>query len=239
EGNSVIQFLNFCMSLFNVLLKFSPRLTMEIKGHIFLMVNLAVSSALPFIPTVSIFIHAQQEINLLQFIVRALDTFRVKSCIDFKVWDTEEYYLNIVKLIGCWSYVGQVFANGQNLSIGAGCESHGVVEHEILHALGFYHEQSRYDRDDYVDIVFNNIKTGLTLSFLLFVFKCLNNLSSTHGTPYDYFSVMHYNKDAFTNGNGSTIITIDPKYQDVIGQRLDMSPLDVQELNLLYKCGKR
>uniref|UniRef100_A0A3Q3AYJ2 Metalloendopeptidase n=1 Tax=Kryptolebias marmoratus TaxID=37003 RepID=A0A3Q3AYJ2_KRYMA len=169
------------------------------------------------------------------FIVRALDTFRVKSCIDFKVWDTEEYYLNIVKLIGCWSYVGQVFANGQNLSIGAGCESHGVVEHEILHALGFYHEQSRYDRDDYVDIVFNNIKTGQEHNFR----KVGSDESSTHGTPYDYFSVMHYNKDAFTNGNGSTIITIDPKYQDVIGQRLDMSPLDVQELNLLYKCGKR
>ncbi|MDF4971668.1 M12 family metallopeptidase, partial [Vibrio parahaemolyticus] len=35
-----------------------------------------------------------------------------------------------------------------------------------------------------------------------------------------------------------TIITIDPEFQDVIGQRLEMSPSDVQELNLLYSCSK-
>lgn len=62
--------------------------------------------------------------------------------------------------------------------------------------------------------------------------------STTHGVPYDYWSVMHYGKDAFSNGNGSTIITTDPNYQDVIGQQLGMSPRDVEELNLLYKCSK-
>ena len=62
--------------------------------------------------------------------------------------------------------------------------------------------------------------------------------STTHGVPYDYWSVMHYDKNAFTNDNGYTIITKDPKFQDVIGQTLEMSPRDVQELNLLYKCSK-
>lgn len=62
--------------------------------------------------------------------------------------------------------------------------------------------------------------------------------STTNGVPYDYLSVMHYGKNAFNNGNGSTIITKDPKFQDVIGQRLEVSHSDVQELNLLYKCSK-
>ena len=57
-------------------------------------------------------------------------------------------------------------------------------------------------------------------------------------TPYDYFSVMHYSKNAFTNGNGSTIITKLPEFQDVIGQRLDMSHYDVEELNKFYGCSK-
>lgn len=68
--------------------------------------------------------------------------------------------------------------------------------------------------------------------------KVSNETSTTNGVPYDYFSVMHYGKDAFSNGNGSTIITKDPKFQDVIGQRLEVSPSDVLELNLLYKCSK-
>ncbi|KAK5921867.1 hypothetical protein CgunFtcFv8_019188 [Champsocephalus gunnari] len=47
---------------------------------------------------------------------------------------------------------------------------------------------------------------------------------------------MHYGENSFSNGNGSTILTKDPKFQDVIGQRLEVSPKDVLELNLLYKC---
>jgi len=87
----------------------------------------------------------------------------------------------------------------------------------------------------------------LELFFLLFLyhlgkennFKVIeNDLSTTHVVPYDYWSVMHYAKNEFSNGNGSTIITKDPKFQDVIGQVLGMSPLDILELNLLYKCSK-
>lgn len=59
----------------------------------------------------------------------------------------------------CWSYVGDDGV-GQNLSIGAGCDTKAVVQHEILHALGFYHEQSRSDRDDYVKIWWDEIEAG-------------------------------------------------------------------------------
>uniref|UniRef100_A0A3Q3FW15 Metalloendopeptidase n=1 Tax=Kryptolebias marmoratus TaxID=37003 RepID=A0A3Q3FW15_KRYMA len=166
--------------------------------------------------------------------VLAFDQFRIKSCIDFKPRKSEEYFLSIQKLNGCFSYIGQVFANGQNLSIGSSCDHLGIVEHEILHALGFYHEQSRYDRSDHIKIVWDNIKEGWEYNFR----KVGHENSTTHETSYDYLSVMHYYKSAFTNGNGSTIITSDPKFQDVIGQRLEMSPGDVQELNLLYKCSK-
>lgn len=63
-------------------------------------------------------------------------------------------------------------------------------------------------------------------------------MSSVQGTPYDYLSVMHYGKNEFSNGNGSTVITKRPEFQDVIGQRMEMSEYDAFELNGLYKCSK-
>uniref|UniRef100_A0A3B3DPC3 Metalloendopeptidase n=1 Tax=Oryzias melastigma TaxID=30732 RepID=A0A3B3DPC3_ORYME len=179
----------------------------------------------------NIFCWTLADIHTKGIILRALDQFRLKSCIDFKPRDAEEYYLSIQK---CFSSIGRVNPNGQVLSIGEGCEYVHTVEHEMLHALGFYHEQSRYDRDDYVTIVTDNILKGKEHNFN----KVASDTSTTHGTPYDYMSVMHYSNDAFTNGNGSTIITIDPTFQNVIGQKLEMSYYDVQELNLLYKCSK-
>ncbi|XP_041843204.1 meprin A subunit beta-like [Melanotaenia boesemani] len=172
------------------------------------------------------------ELNAKGAILKAFEQFRVKTCIDFKLRDSEDYYVSVQKLDGCFSYIGRVQTNGQQLSIGIGCDTISTVEHEFLHALGFYHEQSRYDRDDYVTIVFSNILKGKESNFQ----KFSSEVSTTHGVPYDYWSVMHYGKNGFSNGNGLTIITKDPKFQDVIGQQMEMSNSDVTELNLLYQC---
>lgn len=69
----------------------------------------------------------------------------------------------------CWSYVGKQNTGNQSLSIGQWCDHHGTVVHEILHALGFWHEHSRYDRDDYVTIIWENIEEG----FINFQMKIL------------------------------------------------------------------
>ena len=48
----------------------------------------------------------------------------------------------------------------QNISIGENCEHKGVIMHEIFHALGRWHEQSRPDRDNYVTVHYGNIISG-------------------------------------------------------------------------------
>ncbi|XP_067305559.1 meprin A subunit beta-like [Pseudorasbora parva] len=170
--------------------------------------------------------------NYRGVILRAFEQFRLKSCIEFKPRAAEVFYISVESREGCWSEVGRNSPGGQSLSIGIGCGIKAIVEHEFLHALGFWHEQSRYDRDDYVTINFQNIIKGDEYNFD----KYGKDTTTTQGTPYDYYSVMHYDKNAFSNGNGSTIITKRPEFQDVIGQRLDISEYDAIELNKLYKC---
>ncbi|XP_035991089.1 meprin A subunit beta isoform X3 [Fundulus heteroclitus] len=176
--------------------------------------------------------HEDLELNAKGVILRAFDYFRVKSCIDFIPRVAEDHYIHVKKLNGCFSEVGKQETIGQDLSIGRDCDYVFTVEHEFLHALGFFHEQSRYDRDKYVTIISENIKKGQEKEFV----NMSREESTTHGVPYDYWSVMHYGKNAGSTGAGPTIITKDPKFQDVIGQTLGMSPSDVLELNLLYKC---
>jgi len=40
------------------------------------------------------------------------------------------------------------------------CLDKAIILHELIHALGFYHEQNRPDRDEFVEILWQNIEEG-------------------------------------------------------------------------------
>ncbi|XP_063006330.1 meprin A subunit beta [Melospiza melodia melodia] len=172
------------------------------------------------------------EMNAKGVILKAFEQYRLKTCIDFKPWEGEKNYISVFKGSGCWSSVGNLQMGLQQLSIGANCDRIGTVQHEFLHALGFWHEQSRSDRDDYVTIVWDRIQSGKEHNFN----KYDDNRSDFLNVPYDYNSVMHYSKTAFKNGTDPTIITNIPDFTDVIGQRMDFSEHDLKKLNRLYNC---
>uniref|UniRef100_A0A8C4JC01 Metalloendopeptidase n=1 Tax=Dromaius novaehollandiae TaxID=8790 RepID=A0A8C4JC01_DRONO len=172
------------------------------------------------------------EMNAKGLILKAFEQYRLKTCIDFKPWEGEKDYISVFKGSGCWSSVGNRQQGLQQLSIGANCDRIGTIEHEFLHALGFWHEQSRSDRDDYVSIMWDRIQSGYEHNFN----KYDDTTSDSLNVPYDYTSVMHYSKTAFRNGTEPTIITNIPDFTDVIGQRMDFSDYDLQKLNRLYNC---
>ncbi|XP_047430487.1 meprin A subunit alpha [Mugil cephalus] len=172
------------------------------------------------------------ELNAKGVILQAFEEYRLRSCVDFKPYEGETTYISFTKLSGCWSYVGDD-KTGQNVSIGARCDSKAVVEHELLHALGFYHEQSRSDRDDYVKIWWDQIVEGMEHNFN----KYEDDFITDMNTPYDYESIMHYRPLSFNkNESIPTITTTIPFFNEVIGQRLDFSAEDITRLNRMYDC---
>ncbi|XP_059837814.1 meprin A subunit alpha-like [Hypanus sabinus] len=172
------------------------------------------------------------ELNAKGVILHAFEQYRLKSCVDFKPYEGETTFLSFKKLDGCWSYVGDNH-NGQELSIGERCDTKAIVEHEILHALGFYHEQSRTDRDDYVNIWWDEIIPGKEHNFVVYG----DDYITDQNTPYDYESVMHYEPFSFNKNDSVPTITAKiPAFNDIIGQRLDFSALDLLRLNRMYNC---
>ncbi|XP_057607875.1 meprin A subunit alpha [Chionomys nivalis] len=172
------------------------------------------------------------DLNAKGAILKAFEMFRLKSCVDFKPYEGESSYIIFQKFSGCWSMVGDQHV-GQNLSIGSGCDYKAIIEHELLHALGFYHEQSRTDRDDYVTIHWDEILPDYEHNFNTYDDNTITDLN----TPYDYESVMHYAPFSFNkNESIPTITTKIPEFNSVIGQRLDFSAIDLERLNRMYNC---
>ncbi|XP_018547826.1 high choriolytic enzyme 2 isoform X2 [Lates calcarifer] len=161
-------------------------------------------------------------------IERGLQSFHSVTCIRFFPRTNQREYLNILSDKGCYSYVGRQ-GNAQTLSLERpGCVHHSVVQHELLHALGFNHEQCRSDRDQHIRILWQNIEPRYK-----FAFDRINTINLN--TPYDYNSVMQYRRDAFSVNGLPTMEPIpDPSVQ--FGEATQMSQNDIIRVNRLYNC---
>lgn len=133
-------------------------------------------------------------------------------------------YLRFVTSTGCASYVGMQ-GGAQRLFLSPRCSTGNTI-HEIGHAIGLWHEHSRNDRDDYVDVRFENIYRGYEHNF---------QIQSHNGQDlgeYDYGSIMHYPSWAFSKNGEDTIV---PLQNDVeIGQRTHLSEGDLAAVADMY-----
>ena len=133
-------------------------------------------------------------------------------------------YIRFVTSTGCASYVGMQ-GGAQRLFLSPRC-SLGNTIHEIGHALGLWHEQSRNDRDEYVDVHFENIYRGYEHNFYI---------QSDNGEDlgvYDYGSIMHYPSWAFSKNGEDTIVPLQEGVE--IGQRTHLSDGDLDAIAEMY-----
>lgn len=60
----------------------------------------------------------------------------------------------------CCSFVGKKGQGAQSVSLAPHCRKVGTIIHELGHAIGFWHEHTRPDRNEHVQILNDNIFDG-------------------------------------------------------------------------------
>jgi Astacin (Peptidase family M12A) len=127
----------------------------------------------------------------------------------------------------CKSYVGMVGGN-QPIFLNPDCGPHEIA-HEIMHALGFLHEQNRADRDNYIQVNFDNIDEKYKDNFekLPSEYMKVSGLGS-----FDFESLMIYPPTMFALGNKLTMQPLDASKHIQPSQGL--SKTDVARVNEAY-----
>jgi hypothetical protein len=160
----------------------------------------------------------------------AMAEWEVRASVDFRPRAGESSYVHIFSGTGNWSYVGRV-GGRQDLSI-YNWNYRFIMAHELAHALGVWHEQSRPDRGSYVQINYQNISQTACSG------SCSHNFDirgTAHG-PYDFDSVMHYGQYAFSSNGLPTITVLPPneQWQPLMGHVSHLSVGDAALMVSLY-----
>ncbi|UZO80845.1 M12 family metallopeptidase [Aquimarina sp. ERC-38] len=162
---------------------------------------------------------------------KAMNEWSSKTNIRFKERTNEATYVTIQETTrtcdGCgFATIGSRGSSG-TLNLGKNASA-ALIAHEFGHTLGFLHEQTRPDRDDYVKVLFENIQQGKEGNFR----KTNSALRTTK--KFDMKSIMMYHPYAFTNKRGvPTIVDINTG-KAYTGAQRTISPLDIEGTNKVY-----
>ena len=170
-----------------------------------------------------------ENINDKETIKDAMNYISSVTIVSFIEQTNQNDYIEFDKLNGCFSNIGRI-GGKQIISIGDGCNNIGTIIHEISHAIGLYHEQSHYDRDNYIKINEDNIITENIYNF--------KKDDTIKEADYDFESIMHYGEWAFSKNGEKTINLLVDINVCFIGQRYKLSNNDIKLINSLIDIPK-
>lgn len=173
-----------------------------------------------------------KERNLL---MKAFAEFQKNTCLRFRLHLFESDYLVFTSTPnGCWSRIGRQGGRQViNFEIPICFRKFGTILHEIMHAIGFFHEQNRYERDNYIQVLYHNIRSDMKQNFA----KIGQEKATGLGIPYDYGSVMHYKLNSFSRNGKPTLKPLKTIPDNIkIGQRIGFSISDIKKIRAMYKC---
>lgn len=161
-------------------------------------------------------------------VTNAIAEWESKTNIKFVPRTNQSDYVEFRAGSGCSSFVGRI-GGRQTINLASGCSTGNNI-HEIGHAIGLYHEHTRADRNTYVTVNFNNIRSGFENNFQTYVQRGTDGRDYTN--TLDFGSIMMYSSFAFSNNgqptitrkNGSTFTT----------QRNGLSSDDLAGINQMY-----
>uniref|UniRef100_A0A0K0E406 Zinc metalloproteinase n=1 Tax=Strongyloides stercoralis TaxID=6248 RepID=A0A0K0E406_STRER len=165
-------------------------------------------------------------------ITEALETLERETCLRFRRTDKFTNGGLIFKHGDqCISFIGKVSdTDPQEIELSDECDIVTVAIHETSHALGVIHEMARHDRDNYINVLYQNMDQGNRYNFD----KSTLDEAIPHKTKYDYGSIMHYDRLAASSNGG---VVMAPKlngYLKTIGQTTEYGFNDAKRLNMHY-----
>lgn len=160
---------------------------------------------------------------------RISDSFKEfeKTNIVFKERTNESNYIEFkyIKDAGCYSYIGMI--GGKQDIVIDNWGKPADIAHEIGHALGLLHEQSKSTRDQYVIIIPGNIESDQAHNFDIYP-------NSLNTPDFDFNSLMLYSSWAFSIQYGVKPTITKKDGSTFVPQREHFTNSDISLLNQLY-----
>lgn len=160
-------------------------------------------------------------------VTNAIAHWENETNLQFTLRTNQANYIEFVPDSGCSSNYGMI-GGRQEISTANGCSTGNLI-HEIGHAIGFFHEQARTDRNSYVTVNYSNIEAGKEHNF--YTYNTIGIGGFQIGT-FDFGSIMLYSSFDFSANSLPTMTRLDGS--TFFGQRIGLSEGDIQTYNNMY-----